>query len=487
MAFGKSHRDPYATSVGHLIEKATFAGVQTEDWGQFMHICDIINTTQDGPKDAVKALKKRISKNYNHKEIQLTLSLIDMCVQNCGPSFQSLIVKKEFVKENLVKLLNPRYNLPLDIQNRILNFIKTWSQGFPGGVDVSEVKEIYLDLLKKGVQFPPSEAEAETARQETAQISSYPPTSVPTAPALSSVIAPKNSTITLVPEQIGKLHSELDMVKMNVRVMSAILMENTPGSENHEDIELLQKLYKTGREMQERIMDLLVVVENEDVTVELIQVNEDLNNAILGYERFTRNQQRILEQNNQKEATSTTSEPSAPSQDLLDLSPSPRIPRDTLGELNTMNNQLSDLNFSSPSSDVTNNLKPSLHPQMDLLALENTEIPLFSQRISQNLTSSHAYDNPVSLQTTAAAPSNQSLPPLPSNHPVMTKSDLQPPNYYEVMEFDPLAPAVTTETLQRMQMKRPWSFPVLPGVPPSRAIYEEIDAHQHKGTENHGD
>ncbi|PNJ65975.1 TOM1L1 isoform 15, partial [Pongo abelii] len=250
----KSHRDPYATSVGHLIEKATFAGVQTEDWGQFMHICDIINTTQDGPKDAVKALKKRISKNYNHKEIQLTLS--------------------------------------------------TCSQGFPGGVDVSEVKEVYLDLVKKGVQFPPSEAEAETARQETAQISSNPPTSVPTAPALSSVIAPKNSTITLVPEQIGKLHSELDMVKMNVRVMSAILMENTPGSENHEDIELLQKLYKTGREMQERIMDLLVVVENEDVTVELIQVNEDLNNAILGYERFTRNQQRILEQNkNQKEAT----------------------------------------------------------------------------------------------------------------------------------------------------------------------------------------
>ena len=27
----------------------------------------------------------------------------------------------------------------------------------------------------------------------------------------------------------------------------------------------------------------------------------------------------------------------------------------------------------------------------------------------------------------------------------MTKNDLQPPNYCEVMEFDPLAPAVTTE------------------------------------------
>nr|XP_019606738.1 PREDICTED: TOM1-like protein 1 isoform X2 [Rhinolophus sinicus] len=467
MAFGKSHRDPYATSVGLLIEKATFAGVQTEDWGQFMHICDVINTASDGPKDAVKALKKRISKNYNHKEIELTLS-------NCGPSFQSLIVKKEFVKECLVKLLNPRYNLPLDVQNRILNFIKTWSQGFPGGVDVSEVREVYLDLLKKGVQFPLSDAEAETAEQETAQVSSNPPTSVPTAPALPSVVVPKHMTVTLEPEQIGKLHSELDMVKMNVKVMSTILMENIPGTENRDDIELLEKLYKIGREMQERIMDLLVVVENEDVTIELIQVNEDLNNAILGYERFTRNQQRILEQDNQRKDTNTTSNPSAPSYELLDLSPSPPNQGATVGELNAMNAQLSDLNFSSPRPVVTNNSQPSLHPQVDLLASENTETPLFAQRTGQNVASGHTYENfpehsnsvlqPISLQTIPATPSNQRLPPLPGNHPAMTKNDLQPPNYYEVMEFDPLAPAVTTE-----------------------AIYEEIDVHQRKGAQSHSD
>ncbi|KAJ1071397.1 hypothetical protein K5549_001689 [Capra hircus] len=96
--------------------------------------------------------------------------------------------------------------------------------------------------------------------------------------------------------------------------------------------------------MQERIMDLLVVVENEDVTAELIQVNEDLNNAILGCERFTRNQQRILEQNkSQREDANTTSEPSAPSSDLLDLSPSLPMPRTTLGEVSTLNAQLSDL------------------------------------------------------------------------------------------------------------------------------------------------
>ena len=66
-----------------------------------------------------------------------------------------------------------------------------------------------------------------------------------TEPALLSIIVLKSSTITLVPQQIGQLHSELDMVKMNVRVLSTILMQThrVPGSENLEGIELLQKLY----------------------------------------------------------------------------------------------------------------------------------------------------------------------------------------------------------------------------------------------------
>ncbi|XP_038941506.1 TOM1-like protein 1 isoform X3 [Rattus norvegicus] len=226
--------------------------------------------------------------------------------------------------------------------------------------------------------------------------------------------------------------------------------------------------------MQERIMDLLVVVENEDVTVELIQVNEDLNNAILGYERFTRNQQRLLEQKRNPTEANTSSEPSAPSCDLLNLGPVAPVPVSSEGPLNSVNAQLSGLNVSSQSPVITNNLYPSLQPQMDLLASEDTEVPtLFPQRTSQNLASSHTYDNfpdhsssvllqPVSLHTAPAAPSSQRLPPLPSNHPVLKNSALQPPSYYEVMEFDPLAP--TTE-----------------------AIYEEIDASHKKGAQSHSE
>ncbi|NXF30264.1 TM1L1 protein, partial [Nyctibius bracteatus] len=242
------------------------------------------------PKDAVKALKKKLSKNCNHKEIRLTLSLLDMCIENCGPRFQSLVVKKDFCKDKLVKLLNPRYNLPIDMQEKILTFIMTWARGFQGMVDVSEVKEVYLELLKKGVEFPSSDTSRGLCSFVFPQTSSQPsPKLSPSSanPAKHSLLPlPTGPTLLLTPEQqIGKLYSELDMAKMNVRVMSSILKENVPGSENPDDMNLLQKLYKTCRMMQERIMELLVTVENEDVIVELIQVNEDLNNVLLGHER----------------------------------------------------------------------------------------------------------------------------------------------------------------------------------------------------------
>ncbi|NXO93592.1 TM1L1 protein, partial [Certhia brachydactyla] len=237
------------------------------------------------PKDAVKALKKKLSKNCNHKEIRLTLSLLEMCMENCGPRFQSLVVKKDFCKDKLVKMLNPRYSLPIDMQEKILTFIMVWARGFQGMVDVSEVKEVYLELLKKGVEFPSSDTSKEFSQELWAVPCAKSSPSSASPAKYSFLPLPTGPTLLLTPEQIGKLYSELDMAKMNVRVMSSILKENVPGSENPDDMNLLQKLYKTCRMMQERIMELLVTVENEDVIVELIQVNEDLNNVLLGHER----------------------------------------------------------------------------------------------------------------------------------------------------------------------------------------------------------
>lgn len=47
----------------------------------------------------------------------------------------------------------------------------------------------------------------------------------------------------------------------------------------------VQELNRTCRAMQQRVVELISRVSNEEVTEELLHVNDDLNNIFLRYER----------------------------------------------------------------------------------------------------------------------------------------------------------------------------------------------------------
>ncbi|XP_078228680.1 TOM1-like protein 2 isoform X7 [Callithrix jacchus] len=251
--------NPFSTPVGQCLEKATDGSLQSEDWTLNMEICDIINETEEGPKDAIRALKKRLNGNRNYREVMLALT--------------------------------------------------AWADAFRSSPDLTGVVHIYEELKRKGVEFPMADLDAlspihtpqrsvpevdpaatmprsqSQQRTSAGSYSSPPPApySAPQAPALS-VTGP----ITASSEQIARLRSELDVVRGNTKVMSEMLTEMVPGQEDSSDLELLQELNRTCRAMQQRIVELISRVSNEEVTEELLHVNDDLNNVFLRYERFER-------------------------------------------------------------------------------------------------------------------------------------------------------------------------------------------------------
>uniref|UniRef100_A0A672G1G8 Target of myb1 like 2 membrane trafficking protein n=1 Tax=Salarias fasciatus TaxID=181472 RepID=A0A672G1G8_SALFA len=305
---------PKLEPVASCCERATDGGLQNEDWTLNMEICDIINETDEGPKDAMRALKKRLSGNKNFREVMLALTVLETCVKNCGHRFHVQVATRDFIDGVLVKIISPKSNPPTIVQDKVLSLIQAWADAFRSTPDLTGVVHIYEEMKRKGIEFPMADLDAlspihtpqrGTPEVDPAMIKYLAPaspatrTSQPASPALSGTQAPAApSPITAMPEQIARLRSELDVVRGNIKVMSEMLTEMVPGQEDASDLELLQELNRTCRAMQQRVVELISRVSNEEVTEELLHVNDDLNNIFLRYERYERYRSGRAAQNN---------------------------------------------------------------------------------------------------------------------------------------------------------------------------------------------
>ncbi|CAH1273469.1 TOM1L2 [Branchiostoma lanceolatum] len=296
---------PFSTQVGQRIEQSTDATLGSENWALMMEICDIINETDEGPKDALKAIKRRLQTKGNHKVLMLTLTVLETCVKNCGHRFHVLVANKDFVNE-MVKIIQPKNNPSTTLQERVLSLIQTMSDAFRNYPDLQGVVQVHEELRSKGVEFPMTDLDnlAPIHTPERVSVTAAPaqhPVSPPpqqppqqqqqaqqNPPGSPGAIGALQGPINPTPEQLGKLRSELDVVEGNTKVMSEMLTEMTPGQEDPADLELLHELNRTCHAMQQRIVELIDKVANEEVTGELLRINDDLNNVFLRFERFER-------------------------------------------------------------------------------------------------------------------------------------------------------------------------------------------------------
>ncbi|KAM6299472.1 TOM1-like protein 2 isoform 8-T8 [Aegotheles albertisi] len=312
--------NPFSTPVGQSLEKATDGSLQSEDWTLNMEICDIINETEEGPKDAIRALKKRLNGNKNYREVMLALTVLETCVKNCGHRFHVLVANRDFIDGVLVKIISPKNNPPTIVQDKVLALI-----------------------------------------------------------------------------QIARLRSELDIVRGNTKVMSEMLTEMVPGQEDASDLELLQELNRTCRAMQQRIVELISRVSNEEVTEELLHVNDDLNNVFLRYERFERYRSGRSTQNASNGVLNEVTE-----DNLIDLGPgSPAVVSPMVGNSappSSLSSQLAGLDLGTNSVSGTLSSLQHCNPRDDFDMFAQTRgSSLAEQR--KNVT----YEDPQAVKGLASA------------------------------------------------------------------------------------
>lgn len=313
----------FTTPIGLKIEQAT--NTDAINWGLNLEICDMVNEAQDGPEQAVKAMRKRFDQR---KGMDTTLVLLDTLVKNCGRRLHLHIANRDFMCD-LIKLVSPRDPTPQHIKDKVLTLIERWTDAFQNDQELAAVGEAYKYLKSQNVQFP--------AQNLDDMVSIHTPKASHTpvaAPAPMSGPAPPGPTPATPPEQgqgndLARINKELLVVRGNDTVMNEILADvQASVTPRPDDLQLLKDLNTTCREMHRRLIQLLEQVMDEALVCQLLDLIDKLNNTFLRYDRYERalaEQQPPLQQPSSNYATPDLH---PPDHDLLNLASDP-VPSST--------------------------------------------------------------------------------------------------------------------------------------------------------------
>ncbi|KAF2741840.1 hypothetical protein M011DRAFT_472725 [Sporormia fimetaria CBS 119925] len=126
-----------------VVVKATDENLTSENWGLILDVCDKVQSSDTGAKDAVQALIKRLA--HRNANVQLyTLELANALSQNCGVNLHKELASRSFT-DALLRLAGDR-NTHQQVKAKILERMEEWTEMFSSNPDLGIMSDAYMRL-----------------------------------------------------------------------------------------------------------------------------------------------------------------------------------------------------------------------------------------------------------------------------------------------------------------------------------------------------
>lgn len=145
-----------------IVAKATDENLTSENWEYIMDVCDKVTAEENGAKDAVLSMIKRLA--HRNANVHLyTLELANSLTQNCGIKFHRELASRAFT-DALLRLTADR-NTHHQVKTKILECMKEWSEMFKDP-DLGIMRDQYLELKSQNPHLQPPSAPSKSRLTE---------------------------------------------------------------------------------------------------------------------------------------------------------------------------------------------------------------------------------------------------------------------------------------------------------------------------------
>ncbi|KAI5790381.1 hypothetical protein FPQ18DRAFT_34569 [Pyronema domesticum] len=293
-------KKPFTAITVH-IERQTSEEYAENDVGGIPELIDVIRLQDTGPKEAARAIRKKLKYGNVHRQLR-ALTILDDLIRNAGPSFQ-----RSFSDEALLERLRCVGNLnDPGIDKLVLDkaraLYQQWSREYSGTPGLSGIASIWKQIPKhktegwRPANSPPPMV-VNSKRQQAVQGpgnifwrpkkegSSSHQRSESTASTASKKSTKKTKEIDLVKEKAVLDKTLLDATRESTNLINALKLINRE-KERPSEKPSVCNIYQTCNSIRDQVDRYLQKIESNEWVGSLIHAHEELQGAIDMFEAY---------------------------------------------------------------------------------------------------------------------------------------------------------------------------------------------------------
>uniref|UniRef100_A0A4W3IRY7 Uncharacterized protein n=1 Tax=Callorhinchus milii TaxID=7868 RepID=A0A4W3IRY7_CALMI len=295
------------------LNKATDPVNEEETWEFIEGFCQQVNKELEGPQIATRLLGHKIQ-SPQEREAMHALTVLEMCMNNCGRRFQNEAGKFRFLND-LIKVLSPKYLGTWSsekVKSKIIEVLYSWTVWLP---DEVKVRNAYQMLKKQGIikqdpklpdnktlpPPPPREESSLFDDEEKSKLlarllkSSHPEDLQAANRLIKNVIKEEQEKTEKVTKRVHAIEEVNNTTRLLNDMLTLYSGHSLPESEH-------EALYQRCEKLRPTLFRFASDTgENDDALVEILQANDALTLAINSYKKLVV----AHERNGHRESTAT--------------------------------------------------------------------------------------------------------------------------------------------------------------------------------------